>query len=303
MAVRAIPWRAGAGLAVAGLLLLAGLPGCKRRAVKVAPAKEPAPAVAGAGGKGAPKGPPDRLNQPFADAIRKDPPADWPRLADVTATGKSVGKLYTEVERLWKDIPFATPEGKGLAYSATVETDQGVIEIALRPDVAPNHVRNFVALARAGYYDGLVFGRLVHQESDDKKVQLDLIEGGQPLGSADAGYDSIGYWLKPEFDDEKEPRLPHEDGAVGACHGAEDDTAACKFYIIAGQAPPSLNGRYTVFGKVSQGLDVVHKIYARPVIHDEEDGGYHRPEKPVVIRKVAINTREVDNPGANGDNK
>src|SRR5262249_29959103 len=108
-----------------------------------------------------------RLTQTFAEARRPNPPADWPGFKDTTATGKSTAKLYTEVERLWKDIPFATPDGKRINYSATLETDQGVIEMTLLPDVAPNHVRNFVALARAGYYDGLVFEHIVHEEVTD----------------------------------------------------------------------------------------------------------------------------------------
>jgi peptidyl-prolyl cis-trans isomerase B (cyclophilin B) len=296
MALRALPRRR---LHLAALLVAFTLSGCNRGDVPDGDAPAAQPAETAAPGDSSPKPPAldPRLTQSFEDATRKDPPADWPRPPDLTATGKSVGKLYTDVVRLWKEVPFANAAGKPIAYAASVETDQGVIEIALRPEVAPNHVRNFVALARAGYYDGLAFERIVHQESDvEKGVQLDLIEGGGPLGVADPGYDGIGYWLKPEFDDRNSPKAPHEEGAVGACRGGEEeDTAACKFYIIVGKAPASLNGNYTVFGKVTKGLDVARKIHQQPVIEDENDGGYHRPEKPVLIRKVAIHTREVDN--------
>jgi cyclophilin family peptidyl-prolyl cis-trans isomerase len=214
-------------------------------------------------------------------------------------TGKSVGKLFTEVTRLWDDIKFVSPNGKPLAYSATVETEMGTIEIALRPDLAPNHVRNFLALARAGYYDGLVFERTIHEEGENGN--LDLIEGGCPLGTGDIGYGSIGYWMKPEID----PQAVHEEGTVGASHGqgedAEDpdghyrgeDTAACKFYITLSKAP-FMDGHYTVFGKVTQGLDVARKILSLPVRDDGEYPDGDRPVKPVVIRRVTIHATEVE---------
>jgi peptidyl-prolyl cis-trans isomerase B (cyclophilin B) len=300
--------RLGVPLALFLIAVTALLPGCSRltepppgkgEEAALEPAETPsAPAHEPAA---APKLTIDpRLNQTFDDAIRPDPPAEWPRLAETTVTGKSVGKLYTDVVRLWKTITFVTAEGKRVEYSATLQTDLGEIDIALLPEAAPNHVRNFVALARVGYYDGLVFERIVHQESDVQQgVELDLIEGGGPLGAAQPDYDSIGYWLKPEFD----KNIKHVEGTVGATRAEEEATAACKFYIIVGKAPESLNGNSTVFGKVTRGLEVARNIHQQPVIIDETDGGYHRPEKPVVIRKVIIHTREADGPGANGENK
>src|SRR5262249_32943511 len=127
-----------------------------------------------------------RLNQSFTEATRADAPPSASRPPDTTATGKSVGKLYTDVVRLWKEVPFATPEGKRGEDSAAVETELGTIELALVSDRAPNHVRNFVALARAGYYDGLSFDRLRHVVSDAPEYKgrvLDLIEAGDPLGT------------------------------------------------------------------------------------------------------------------------
>src|SRR5262249_37981952 len=110
------------------------------------------------------------------------------------------------------------------------------------------------------------------------------------------GYGSIGYWLKPEFN----PELKHEEGTVGACRGEEEDTAACRFYINLGKAP-TLDGHYTVFGKVTRGLEVARIIFKQPVRADEEDEeGYHRPEKPVVIRKVVIPPPEAEAPAHPG---
>ena len=78
-----------------------------------------------------------------------------------------------------------------------------------------------------------------------------MIEAGGPLGAGDPeDHDSIGYWLKPETD----AKVVHEEGSVGAVHGEEPDSAACKFYIILSKAPADpAGGSYTVFGKVTRG--------------------------------------------------
>lgn len=241
--------------------------------------------------------PNDALHVPFAKATRggDDPPAMCNRPPDATVTGKPVGKLYDEVVRSWETIRFVNSAGKALAYSATVETDLGTIEIALRPDVAPNHVRNFVALARAGYYDGLRFDRIRHEEPDmpASGAALDQVEAGCPLGSGETGSGSIGYWLKPEFDNLEKPKLTHEEGTVGACRGTEADSAGCKFYVTLSKAP-YLDGNYTAFGKVTTGLDVARRIHQQPgSAFENEPDGSRRPLNPVVIRKVTIHVREA----------
>ena len=242
--------------------------------------------------------------QTFEEATRRTQPVEAPQPPDLTMTGKSVGKLYADVVRLWKEIPYKTPDGKRIEYSATLETEMGNIEIALLADAAPNHVRNFVALARAGYFEGLSFDRLLHvvvETSDGQKQTLDLIEGGDPLGADDTDdHFDIGYWLKPEID----PAVVNEEGSVGAVHGKEVDSAGCKFYIVLSKSPPIPKETYTVFGKVTQGLDIARKIHQQPAVEleAEEDYGYSRPLKPVIIRKVTIQTRELDTP-ASGDNK
>jgi cyclophilin family peptidyl-prolyl cis-trans isomerase len=238
--------------------------------------------------------PRDAQHEAFATATRggDDPPANINPPPDRTVSGKSVYKIYKEVVGLWDTIRFVTPDGKRLDYSATVETDAGEIEIVLRPDLAPNHVRNFVALARAGYYDDLFFDRIVHEEEElepGKMQVLTAIEAGCPLGTGDPGNGSIGYWLKPEFA-KPEAKVTHEPGTVGACHGVEADTAGCRFYVTLCDAP-FLDGNFTVFGKVTRGLDVARKIAAQPIILDEQDAeGSHRPEKPIKIKKVTIHT-------------
>jgi peptidylprolyl isomerase len=239
-----------------------------------------------------------RFRQTLAEATRAEPPADWSP-PEQTLTGKSVGKLYTEVAKVWETIRFVSPEGKRLVYHATLETDHGPIALELRPDWAPNHARNFLALAKVGYYDGLVFDRVIRQESKEQPgSKVELLEAGCPLGTGELGYGTLGYWLKPEFD----AKLPHVEGVVGACHGAEADTACCKFYVCLCKAPV-LDGNFTLFAKVTRGLDVARKISLQPVREDEQDvEGDHRPAKPVVIRKVTVTSKEVDKPGPGGDN-
>jgi cyclophilin family peptidyl-prolyl cis-trans isomerase len=297
MALWATSWgRALRRFAVAALVVALNLTGCGEpsgpgettdNTKETGPAKSQEKPADGPAATN-PTGP---MQQTFAEATRRadDPPEDCQRPPDRTVSGKPVYKLYTEVTRLWDTIRFTTPDGKPLKYTATVETDEGDLVIALRPDVAPNHVRNFVALARAGYYDGLCFDRIYHGESDeDPSLKLEQIEAGCPLGTGEPGYGSIGYWLKPEFC--KADKVTHEEGTVGACRGREADTAACRFYITLTRAP-FLDENYTIFGKVTQGLDVARRIYRKPTIIDEQDrDGSRRPEKPVLIKKVTIHT-------------
>lgn len=279
--------RTTARLLLAGLLLGAGLTGCKKaKAPKLNSAQE-AKATAPA------SAPDARWKQSFAEATRAEPVSDWTP-PDTTLAGKSVGKVYEEVKKAWPATTLAGESGKLLAFSATLETELGTVEIALRPDWAPNHVRNFVALAQAGYYDGLVFDH-VHREvsEDNPAVKLELIEAGCPLGTGDTGSGSIGYWLKPEFD----ANVHHEEGTVGAFHTEEKDTAATRFYITLTKAP-LLDGNYTVFGKVTKGLDIARKIFEQPTQSADDDGsGSYKPLKPVVIRKVTIQSKEVDSQG------
>lgn len=247
----------------------------------------PVATTPGAAAPAAPSADEQRLHQSFAAATRSDPPEDFQRPPDRTMTNKSVGKVYTEVVNTWENIRFTNARGKRIFYTASLDTEMGTIEITLLPDVAPNHVRNFLALAQVGFYDGLVFQRTVHEKAEGHP-DLELIEGGCPLGTGVVGQGSIGYWLKPEFNDET-----HVEGTVGACHGQDPASAACKFYVTLSKAS-YLDKQFTVFGKVTQGLDVARRIFALPVRNDPEYPEGDRPEKPVVIRKVTINTREVE---------
>lgn len=222
-----------------------------------------------------------RLHQPFKDAILLEPPEGQHRPPDITVAGKVVGKIYEEIAGrdgkpgLWDGIRFATPDGNTVQYTATLKTDAGDITFELWPNVAPNHVRNFIALAKAGYYTGLPFHRTELREG--KEERFAYLESGCPLGTGEFGSGSIGYWLKPELSDKT-----HEEGTLGAWT-AEGEDAACKFYITLSKTP-GMDGRYTVFGKVIHGLDVAHRISKRPVIDEIE----YRPREPIFIRDVLV---------------
>ena len=109
-----------------------------------------------------------RLIQTFTEATRQDPPPNAPRPPDTTAHQQVGRQALHRCGPPLEGDPLRHADGKRIEYTATLETDLGTIEIALLPDVAPNHVRNFVALARAGYYDGLSFDRIHHEVSDDR---------------------------------------------------------------------------------------------------------------------------------------
>lgn len=314
MAVWARLWqKAVRHWAVAALLLSLAWIGCNKQPVpseQAVDTPQDVPSISGkeaknstpTDGKGnspTAAAPQDDKHEPFAKVTRggDDPPPNSNPPPDVTVSGKPVYKIYKEVLALWDSIHFVSPEGKSIHYTAILETDYGNIEIALRPDLAPNHVRNFVALARAGYYDGLFFDRICHDETEIEpgKVQtFDSIEAGCPLGNGDPGNGSIGYWLKPEFP-AADAKVTHEPGTVGACRGMEEDTAACRFYITLCDAP-FLDGNFTVFGKVTQGLDVARIISKQPTREYEEDvSGSLRPDKPIKIKKVTIQTSVGEN--------
>jgi peptidyl-prolyl cis-trans isomerase B (cyclophilin B) len=232
-----------------------------------------------------------KLNQSFAAAVRTadNPPSeeDSIRPPDRTAAGKPVHQILDQVQKLWPTIALVDADNKPIDYTAIIETDLGTIQIALFPTQAPNHVRNFIALAKAGYYDQLFFDRIRH-DNNDQGNELHCIEAGCPLGNGSTGPPgSIGYWLKEEFT--KPETMIHDVGIVGACRGAANDSAATRFYVMLNKAP-FLDGHCTIFGKVVAGLDIVRRIAEIPVISDEE--GNTRPEKAVRIHRVTIQQNE-----------
>ena len=233
---------------------------------------------------------PDALFVPFAQAVRLDPPDDELRPPDMTAAGKVTAKLYEMIagrdgeSGLWDEAKFVAADGKPLKHFAVVKTDAGDFKIELFHEAAPNHVRSFICLARAGYFDGLPFHASIRR--GEKESFQGYLEAGCPKGTGEIGYGSIGYWLKPEVSD----RLKHEEGTVGAWHPGEIERAACRFYITLNRNP-SFDGNYTIFGKVVHGLEVAHTINKRPVQDEEYQGP---PLEPYRIRQVVIQQTFAD---------
>ena len=127
-------------------------------------------------------------------------------------------------------------------YRATLVTAKGSIELTLDAKAAPRTVNNFVFLARDHFYDGLTFHRVERSF---------VVQGGDPSGDGTGG---PGYFI----DDEASPLL-HDDGALGMAKSAAPNSAGSQFYITLG-AQPDLDGRYTVFGKVTSGMEIVRAI-------------------------------------------
>ncbi|MBI4575911.1 MAG: peptidylprolyl isomerase [Planctomycetes bacterium] len=145
-----------------------------------------------------------------------------------------------------------------------LETTQGTISIDFFPEDAPGHVENFRKLAGEGFYDGLIFHRV---------VKGFVIQGGCPHGQGTGG---PGYHLKAEFNER-----PHRLGTVAMARSADPDSAGSQFYICLRDLP-QLDGDYTVFGQVVEGIDVVK------VIGQVETDARDRPREPVVMERVRI---------------
>jgi len=163
---------------------------------------------------------------------------------------------------------------------AVVTTDLGTFRFEFAPDKAPKHVEQFIKLAREGYYDGSAFHRV---------VAWGIIQGGDPL-LKDAktprklwGSGGLSL-LKSEFSD-----LKHERGVVSTVSiPGKADSDGAQFFVCIGPQPP-LDGKFSAFGRVNEGMDVVEKISQSPV-----NAADNLAEKPVRILKVAIEKKKVE---------
>jgi cyclophilin family peptidyl-prolyl cis-trans isomerase len=151
---------------------------------------------------------------------------------------------------------------------ATLQTTAGSIAVELFDEQAPKTVANFRKLAGDGFYDGLLFHRVIRDF---------MIQGGCPLGTGTGG---PGYTFEDEINEHKVIR-----GAL-AMANAGPNTNGSQFFIVTTDAAPWLDGKHTVFGRVRGGMDAVDAIEATPT--DDRD----RPREPQVIERV-----EIDSPG------
>jgi peptidyl-prolyl cis-trans isomerase B (cyclophilin B) len=148
--------------------------------------------------------------------------------------------------------------------AATLHTNHGPIAIELFDDDAPKTVENFTKLARDGFYDGIIFHRVIPDF---------MIQGGDPTGTGSGG---PGYTFEDEFNDNKIVR-----GAL-AMANAGPNTNGSQFFIVTTEAASWLDGKHTVFGRVTDGMEVVDAISALPT--DARD----RPTSDVVIERVEL---------------
>jgi peptidyl-prolyl cis-trans isomerase B (cyclophilin B) len=150
---------------------------------------------------------------------------------------------------------------------ARIDTTAGAMTFEFLPDKAPGHVENFVKLAEKGFYDGTGFHRV---------IKGFMIQGGCPKGDGTGG---PGYTIKAEFND-----VHHSRGVLSMARSQSPDSAGCQFFVCHGDAG-FLDGKYTAFGRLVEGDDVLEKIATAPV---QPGGEKSKPVTPVKITKVTI---------------
>jgi peptidyl-prolyl cis-trans isomerase B (cyclophilin B) len=165
-----------------------------------------------------------------------------------------------DVEKAQKDIDFAKK-----SYTVELTTNKGPIRLQFYPDLAPGHVKNFIALSKIGFYDGLTFHRV---------IEGFMIQGGCPLGT---GTGSGGYTIKAEFNKTK-----HAPGVLSMARSNDPDSAGTQFFVCHEEAS-FLDGKYTAFGKVvdQESQETVNKIALTKTRNE-------KPIDSVVIEKAVV---------------
>ncbi|HLR42961.1 MAG TPA: peptidylprolyl isomerase [Pseudogracilibacillus sp.] len=153
----------------------------------------------------------------------------------------------------------------------TMEMEDGdEVTIELYPSIAPNTVNNFIALVEEGFYDGLIFHRVIPGF---------MVQGGDPEGT---GMGGPGYEIKGEFSNNGfANRLKHDRGVLSMARSQDPDSAGSQFFIMTAQAE-HLDDDYAAFGKVSEGMDVIDEI-----VEVERDGS-DKPKEDQVIKKMTV---------------
>ncbi len=154
-----------------------------------------------------------------------------------------------------------------------LKTKFGEMEIVLFPDLAPKHVESFLKLAKSGFYNGTIFHRILPGF---------MIQGGDPLTKDPAnrnkfGTGGPGYTVPAEFS-----KVAHEKGILSAARTQDPNSAGSQFFIMVAKSP-HLDGQYTVFGEVVQGLEVLETIVNQP--RDLKDNPVKRIEMTIKVMK------------------
>ena len=153
----------------------------------------------------------------------------------------------------------------------TIEMENGdIIKVELYPDVAPNTVNNFISLVKKGFYDGVIFHRVIRGF---------MIQGGCPDGT---GMGGPGYSIKGEFSQNGfKNDLAHDPGVISMARATMPNSAGSQFFIMH-EKSPHLDGAYAAFGKVIEGLENVNKIAETKTSFGD------KPVKPQVMKKVTV---------------
>ncbi len=161
----------------------------------------------------------------------------------------------------------------------TIEMEtQGTIKVELFPEIAPNTVNNFISLVNKGYYNGLIFHRVIRGF---------MIQGGCPEGS---GMGGPGYQIKGEFAMNGFANdLKHTEGVISMARSQMPNSAGSQFFIMHKNSP-HLDGAYAAFGKVIEGMDVVNEIA------ETKTDYYDRPLVDMVMKNVTVDTFGVEYP-------
>ncbi len=184
----------------------------------------------------------------------------------VEATIETTEEIEMTYDKTYSAPPAMNIDEKG-NYSAVIETSLGSIEIELFTDIAPITVNNFVNLSNDGYYDNVIFHRV---------IKGFMIQGGDPSGT---GHGEMGKYPGYEFQDELNNPMPYEKGIVAMANRGPN-TNGSQFFIMHVDYP--LPYDYTIFGKVSNGIDVVDAIA------NVQTGDMDKPVDDVVINSVDI---------------
>ena len=163
---------------------------------------------------------------------------------------------------------------------AELHTTAGEIDIRFFPDVAPKHVKNFIDLAKSGFYNGTKFHRVIPGF---------MIQGGDP-NTKSPDTSTWGYGGPPTKVPAEFSSVKHKRGIVSMARSADPNSAGSQFFIMVADAP-SLDNQYSVFGQVTKGMDVADKIVSAP------RGANDRPNSPTTIEKVVIRDAKANEKG------
>jgi len=223
-----------------------------------------------------------------APANRDTAVSDTTKTAAATTTGYSSttsSSVSNPVTTTTAPAPTATAEeNRPMEYYkdkvAELHTSAGEIDIRFYPDAAPNHVKNFIDLAEKGFYNGTKFHRVIPGF---------MIQGGDPNTVSGSPYTwgtgGSGKNIDAEFNS-----ISHVRGIVSMARSNDPNSASSQFFIVTSDSP-FLDKQYTVFGKVTKGMDVADKIVNAP------KGANDRPNNPTTIDKIVIRAAKPDEKG------